>query len=307
VRRFLPAAPAVALLILLTSCSSGSGGGGGSTTTFVPGKWTVTLFLSNNGNLGPVVEVDMNLTQTGTTISSNSDNTVDNRVCGGIHTDSTTGTVNGSQFNLVISINAETATLAGTLSADGKSIDTLNSKVSSSSGGPCFLGDSGGFSGNFVPPLTGTLTGPMQIPGLPTAPTVTAMLDEDSSFNVTGSMVVTNDPCFSSLTTTADNPGMSIGSLSSFEMTDGTNTLEFMGIVQVAPGLPNSYNAGFTVSAGCTQESGTMELNFDSAAAVARASGATSNSTSAASRINPVLVERLNALRVARHAHHDAP
>jgi hypothetical protein len=77
--------------------------------------------------------------------------------------------------------------------------------------------------------------------------------------------------------------------------------------VQVAPGLPNSYNAGFTVSAGCTQESGTMELNFDSAAAVARASGVTGNSTSAASRLNPVLMERLNALRAARHAHYDAP
>jgi len=42
-------------------------------------------------------------------------------------------------------------------------------------------------------------------------------------------MTVTNDPCFSSLAIEGDNPGISVGHLSSFEMTDGANILDFVG------------------------------------------------------------------------------
>jgi hypothetical protein len=145
------------------------------------------------------------------------------------------------------------------------------------------------------------LTGTMQILGTTIFPNVTAMLTEDSSFNVSGSMAVTNDPCFSSLATNPANPGMSVGSLSSFEMTDGTNVVDFMGKIQIAPGLPDSYSADFTVTAGCTQEFGGVDLNF-STMATADAPAA-SGSKKAANTINPVLVERFKALVATRHEH----
>ena len=308
-RGFFLTALALALTVLLTSCSSGSsssgggggGGGGGSSSPFVAGKWTAGVDLSGNGVIGPTFEVDMNLVQSGNTISSNSDNTVDNLTCGAVHVDSTVGTVDGDQFELVITINSETATLTGTLNADGKSVNELKTKVISSPGGVCFNGESGGFGANFVPPLTGTLTGTMQITGVLGEPSVTATLTEDSSFNVSGSMTVTMDPCFSSLATAPNKPGTSIGSLSSFEMTDGTNVVDFMGKILLAPGLPDSYNANFTVTAGCTEEFGAANLNFNTMATADAA--AASSSKNAASSINPVLVERFNALVAIRHEH----
>jgi len=51
----------------------------------VPGKWVFTLVFEKGGMGGPLVEVDLNLSQSGDTISSDSDNTVDNETCGGAH------------------------------------------------------------------------------------------------------------------------------------------------------------------------------------------------------------------------------
>jgi hypothetical protein len=294
---------ALALAVLLASCSSGSGsssGGGGSSSTFVPGKWTAGIDLSGNGMIGPTFEVDMNLTQSGNTISSNSDNTVDSLTCGAAHVDSTTGTVNGDQFKLVISINSETATLTGTLNADGKSVNELKTKVVSSQGGVCFNGLGGGFGANFVPALTGTFTGTMQVNGAPAAPAVTAMLTEDPSFDLMGSMVVTGDPCFSSLAIAAANPGTSIGSVSEFEMTDGTNIVDFTGHILTSPATAFEYDGNLIVTSGCTEEFGTITLDPEAAAAMG--APATSNSKNAVSAIDPVLAERLKVLAAARRA-----
>jgi len=202
----------------------------------------------------------------------------------------------------VISINAETATLAGTLTADGKFINVITAKVTSSPGGPCFLGDSGGFSGNFVPPLTGTWTGTLQLQN-PAGflGDVTAMFTEDPNFNVTGSMTITNGPCFSSLATEPDNPGTSIGSITSFEMTDGMNVVDFVGNIQVSLGVPVEYVAHVTVTAGCTEESGLLELSSGIVATVQ--APAASRARTAPSAINPVLVERFKALLAARREH----
>jgi hypothetical protein len=237
----------------------------------------------------------MDLVQSGNTISSDSGHTVDSSNCTGMHVDSSTGTVSGDKFRLVFSIDSDTLTLDGTLGADGQSI--TNGKFTSS-GGTCISGAPLSFSAGTAPPLTGPFAGTIQIDPLG-APGVTATMAEDANFNVTGSMTVTDDPCFSSLATKPDNPGISIGELSSFEMTDGTNVLDFVGKILQAPNLPSLYQANVTITAGCTEESGgLLEMNFGTIPPVlalpARRSGIGTH------KINPLLAERMKALLAAR-------
>jgi hypothetical protein len=264
--RFGSVALTLGLTILLAGCASGSGssggaGGGGGSSPFVSGKWTVTTFSSLGFQASPV-EFDMNLTQSGSMISSNNDNTVDNAACAGTHVDSSTGTVTGNQFNLVLSVNSETITLTGTISADGKSIVAESGTFTSSPGGPCLNGEHGGIIANYVPPFSGSFTGTIQVESVPISPVV-ATLSENQSFDVSGSMTVTGNPCFSALATARSNPGKSIGSLTSFEMTDGTNVVDFMGTILVVQGPPDEYEAHFNVIAGCTEESDSvLILNF---------------------------------------------
>jgi hypothetical protein len=82
-RRFSSPLSTLFLTILLASCSSGSGGGGGGGgSPFVSGKCTATLFPIT-GLAAFTPEFDMDLAQTGSTISSDSDNTVDSATCAG--------------------------------------------------------------------------------------------------------------------------------------------------------------------------------------------------------------------------------
>lgn len=301
-RRFSSALSTLFLTILLVSCSSGSGGGGGA-SPFVSGKWTATLFPIT-GLAAFTPEFDMNLAQTGSTISSDSDNTVDSATCAGTHVDSSIGAITDDQFKLVLTINSEKIALTGALSADGKSIIGSTGRFTASPGGPCLNGESGGFTAAFIPPLAGSFTGTMQGIGVLGEPGVTAMLSEDPSFNVSGSMTVTNDPCFSALATAPDKPGISIGSLSSFEATDGTNVIDFIGHILLGPTGTPEYDANLNVIAGCTEESGVITLDPTTSDAVSAPDA--SSSKSAVSPINPVLVERLKALMEAGHAHENA-
>jgi hypothetical protein len=68
------------------------------------------------------VELDLDLTQSGNMISSDSTHSVDNSTCVGMHVDSSTGSVSGDTFDLVFSIDSEQITMNATLSAGGKSI-----------------------------------------------------------------------------------------------------------------------------------------------------------------------------------------
>jgi len=299
-------AMSISLALILAGCGSsggsGSGGSGGTSSVFVPGRWTLTV----DGPLGfSPIEFDMNLTQSGSTISSDSDNTVDNSSpCGGMHVDSSTGTVSGDQFQLLLTINSETVTLNGTLSPDGKSVGIESSHFTSKSGGPCFNGVSGGFSANFIPPFTGFFTGTIQVNPVLGAPSVTAMFTQGANFSLSGSMMVTNDPCFSSLATSPSKPGISIGSLSSFEMTDGVNVIDVTGRTLTGGAIIGlEFDASFTVIAGCTEEvNGELTLDPTGQAAVAMASASTHKS--AAFVINPALLERLKEISASRHDHH---
>jgi hypothetical protein len=299
-KNLFSAALALVFTILLTSCGGGSSSGGASSTTFVPGKWRATLYSGHGLLFANTVELDMDLLQSGGTISSDSGHSIDSAFCAGMHVDSSSGTVSGDKFNLVFKIDVETITLEGTLSADGKSI--TNGKFTSS-GGSCIDGPPISFSAGTAPSLSGPFAGTIQIDPLG-APGVTATLAEDANFNVTGSMLVTGDPCFSSLANAPDNPGISIGDLSSFEMTDGTNTLDFVGNILQTPNLPNFYQANVTITAGCTEESGgLLEMNFGTIPPDVSPSG-TRRAGISTQKINPLLVERMKALMAARSHQH---
>jgi len=300
--RLLTAISAVCLATILAGCGSSGGSFGGSSgsSVFVTGKWTLTVIeIIPNDLFPPSVEFDMNFTQSGNTISSDSDNTVDNGICGFTHVDSSTGTVTGNQFKLVLTVNAETLTLTGVLSPDGKSMSITDSNFTSSPNGVCFNGAHGNFTANFVPAFTGSFTGTMIVSPVLGTPTVTGMFTEDPNFNLSGSLMVTGNPCFTSLATASSKPGMSIGSLASFEMTDGTNVLDFSGhIIPAAPPMDFEYDGEFNVIAGCTEEFD-GQITLDPAATPAAASA--SRPRSAFSPINPVLVERLKTISARRY------
>lgn len=297
-KRYFSGAMAIALIVLLTSCGGGSNGGGSAPGgAFVPGKWTFSLFPSTSNLFGPTAELDVDLTQSGSTISSTTDTSIDNVSCAGMHLDSSTGTASEGKIKLVFKIDSETITLEAGLDPDGKSVNEVNLGKFSASEGPCLGGQHGVFSGNLIPSLTGTSTGTMLLGGLNTEPGVTATLAEDPNFNVSGSMVVTDDPCFSSLAIAPANPGIAIGSLFSFEMTDGVNTVDFVGqLTEVSPGIETSSQVN--VVSGCTEQSGEMTLTQDAdSAATMRVPVATGK---AAPKISPLLVERMKALLAAR-------
>jgi hypothetical protein len=294
-RRSFSSALALAITVLMTTCSSGSGGssgGGGTTSVFVPGKWTITLF-SNSGSLfANTVELDLDLTQSGSAVSSDTTHSIDGASCAGMHVDSSTGSVSGDTIKLVFSIDSEQITMKGKLSPDGKSI---LSGTFTPGNGSCISGTPINIMGGWTPGLNGSFSGGIQIPDA--APTVTAVLAEDASFDLTGNMNVTGDTCFSVISTAPDNPGISIGDLSAFEMTDGTNMVDFVGRIEQAPGLATEYDANFTVAAGCTEQTGVLTLDVTGDAMSASASRPPKT---VAVKINPLLNERMKTVLDAR-------
>lgn len=282
----------VVLLIVLSGCG-GSSGTHSTPSPFVAGKWTATIVSPTQGQLA---NLDMNLAQTGDTISSDSLNTIDNLNCPNnlTHMDSTTGTVTGNQFVLVFSVTGESITLTGTVATGGQTVVG----TFTSGGGPCLDGTGGSFTAAFIPVATGTFTGTLTSVSNVVS-NATAMLSEDPDFNVSASVVVTNNTCFSSLSTTAPNFGMSIGSLTVFDVTDGTTNVDFIGrILQIGSSL-SGFAGGWAASGNCTTE-GVFQLTFGTAGAmhVPDANGA----TTAKSEIPPYMVERLKALLAARRA-----
>ena len=304
-KRSFSATLALAVGVLLTGCGGGSsGGGGGASSTFVPGKWTFSLFSSSSNQFGPAAELDMNLSQSGGTISSTNENSVDSITCSGMHLDSSTGSASGDNITLVFSIDSEKLTLNATLAPGGTAVGEANLGNWSASDGPCLGGQHGIFTADLVPSLTGTSTGTMSLGGITTVPAVTAMLAEDPNFNVSGSMAVTADPCFSSLAIAPGNLGIAIGSLFSFEMSDGTNVVDFVGQITES-GPPLQSHIDVNVVSGCTEEGGILTLTQSADPATAMQAPAANGAKAATPKLNPLLVERLKALQIARRTHAD--
>jgi hypothetical protein len=299
-KRALSTISAMTVVVLLTSCGGGSGGGGGATSTFVRGKWSFSLFSSSSNMFGPAAELDMNLNQSGGTISSDNLGSIDSVSCAGMHLDSSTGTVSGDKINLVFSIDSEKITLNATLAPGGTAVGDANLGSWSADDGPCLGRQHGIFTAGMIPSLTGTSTGMLSLANINSVPSVTAMLAEDQNFNISGSMAVTDDPCFSSLAILPTNLGMSIGSLSSFEMTDGTNVADVTGQLFMESPPPSFFDAQFSVVSGCTEEFGGLRLNINGDAPAAMQARTPSTGNVTAPKINPLLVERMKALLAAR-------
>ncbi|MGC1637328.1 MAG: hypothetical protein WA744_17880, partial [Candidatus Acidiferrales bacterium] len=61
----------------------------------------------------------------------------------------------------------------------------------------------------------------------------------------------------------------------------------------------NQYDAGFSVTSGCTEESGVLQMNFGTTPPVLVREA--NRSGIATHRINPLLIERMKALAGLRH------
>jgi hypothetical protein len=297
---FFSAILALAVGVFFTGCGGGSSsGGGGTSSIFVPGKWTFTLFPSSSGLFGPTFELDMNLTQSGGTISSTNENSVDSLSCSGMHLDSSTGSASGDKITLVFSIDSQKITLDATLAPGGTAVGEANLGNFSVSDGLCLGGQRGIFTAALVPSLTGTSTGTMSLADINTEPMVTAMLAEDPNFNLSGSMAVTADPCFSSLAIAPGNLGIALGRLFSFEMIDGTNVVDFVGQINES-GPPIQSSGEVSVVSGCTEESGEIDLTESADPETGMQAPAANGASAAAPKINPLLIERIKALQIAR-------
>jgi len=273
---------------LLNGCSgSGGGSGGGS---FSNAKWAAVLQPATFP--APLIELGMNFTQEGESISSGNSTSIIN--FGDCLIDdgelTSAGTVKNSSFKLVFSIGAQTVTLTGTIAPDGK---TITGTFTSSEDG-CLNGESGTFTANFVGPVTGNYTGTMTN-GPNGISGVTAMLSQDENFNESATMTVTNNTCFSSLASAADSLGVSIGGFTMFDTTDGINTVSFVG--EVNPDA-TEITGPWTAQLGCAHRAGVFQLNSGDAAAIPSTAGSGSKSTRPA--VTPALAERMRAILAAQ-------
>ncbi|HEY0702528.1 MAG TPA: hypothetical protein VGD60_07155 [Candidatus Acidoferrales bacterium] len=284
----------LALAALLGSCS-GSGGGGSIGGGFSNAKWAVLLLGSTFQT--PISELGMNFTQNGDTISSGADSSALSVLGCDLNaaTAGSTGTVKDGAFNLIFSYGSASITLVGTVAPGGQSV---TGTFTSSSGG-CLNGESGTFQANFVSAVTGEYAGTLTngaVVGAPPA-TVAAMLSEDADFNESATITVQGNDCFSSLTTSADSLGVSIGGFTTFNATDGTNVVSFFGTVSSDA---SQFTGGWAVLAGCTGQSGAFQ--FHSSLFGTFAHGARGDSASRRPPISPELVERLREIMAARHS-----
>jgi hypothetical protein len=282
----------LALATMLAGCS-GSGGGNSGAGNFSDAKWAVLL---QPGTLpAPIVQLGMNFTQNGDTISSDGKNsTLSVTNCDlNVPTIGSVGTVKDGAFNLVFSFGSESITLVGTIAAGGQSV----SGTFTSSGGACLNGESGTFEANFVSPATGAYAGTLTNEAVTGAPatTMVAMLSEDANFNESATITVQGNNCFSSLATPADSLGVSIGGFTIFNATDGTNTVSFIGMVNSDA---SQISGGWAVLAGCTGQSGIFQLRSSILAAKASAMGSAMRDQPSA--MNSQFVERMRAILAAR-------
>jgi hypothetical protein len=273
--------------VMFTGCSNSASSNG--TSPSFNGKWVVEIDPGNA--FPPHPEFDFNLTRTGDTLSSDSDNTIDNLDCvpsEELLDDSTSGSVRGNQFMLGMAIangtpDAQGIRLTGTVAKNHSSV----SGTYESDPGPCFSGKTGIFTATFIAPTTGTFSGTLiNTPNAATS-NATAMLAEDSAFNESASMTVTNNTCFSSLSSSPANPGFSIGRLTDFEVSDGNNTniVDFIGLVD---SNASTFSGQWEVTQGCTDQNGTVDLSATMPASLA--------ASRSAEKVNSVLAQRFRML-----------
>jgi hypothetical protein len=296
----LSASVVIIVLAFASLCGCSSSNTSGTTASF-NGKWTVMLDPGNE--VPPAPEIDFNLTRSGDTISSDSEDTVDNLECvppQDLLNNISSGSVKGDQFMLGIAIdngtpNAQGVRLMGTVGKDHSSV----TGTYESDPGPCFGGKTGTFIATFIAPVTGTYVGTLVNTSNAATSNVTAILSEDATFRESASITVTNNMCFSSLASSPTSAGFSIGRLVGFETTDGTgaNRVDFTGTVDA---FANSFAGQWFATQGCTDQNGTFQLGVMNSSAMP-ATAALPEITSM-QKPSQVLIQRFKLL-LARRQH----
>lgn len=206
--------------------AGGTGGTGGTTqNASISGPYTAVA-TSTKGN--GTTNLYANLSMQSTTSFSASQSTL---VCPGnvpqdcigdssSSTVTLTGTVNGNNVQMTVQFTnqngSDTVTLSGT--ANGTSLSGSYTDTQ---------GDAGSWTATPAGSLSGTYNGTINsTPNpLPTSPTLSALLTEDQSFDLTGSASVSNSPCF---TTLDFSQGSVIGG--AFLVTDTTKDVTVEGL-----------------------------------------------------------------------------
>ncbi|HEY0704110.1 MAG TPA: hypothetical protein VGD60_15175 [Candidatus Acidoferrales bacterium] len=292
---------AVTIILALAGCSSSSSSSNSSSGSFA-GKWAFEL--EQNG-AAPNYEIDTNFTQTGSAVTSDAGNTIDGFGCTNLNeapSDMTSGTVNGSTFNLTFTIHsgqpdAQTLTLTGTLTnAGGKQIDGTYAW----STGPCNSLQTGIFTAASIGSLTGQYGGVL-INGANVSDTITGMVTEDSDFTTSASITVMNNSCLSAISPSANIGGYSVGRLTSFYGTAGSNTVAFAG---ATTGPAATIDGVWSVVPGCAnQAGGTFDFYNVAKSGQPAAQPAAGTSTAAALQATPSpdLLKNFAALVASRH------
>jgi hypothetical protein len=293
-----------AMILFLSSCSSSGSTSSSQSKPSFNGKWVFVL-MQNPGAIDQN-EIDANFTQSGVSISSDSSNTVDGFPCvfnDEPPSDTTVGSVTGRAFNLTFTLHsgqpdAQTLALTGTLTPDRSQINGTYTW----SAGPCNSLQTGIFDAAFIASLTGQYTGVLINSDTGITDPITGMITEDPDFQTSGSFNVMNDSCLSTISPAPTQAGYSIGQLTYFFGTDGTNTVGFSGTTIKGAAIINGV---WTISPGCTNEGGGA-FDFTNVATSGAPAPANNGATDAAAQFlaappSPQLMKNFQALMAARH------
>lgn len=126
--------------------------------------------------------------------------------------------------------NGESYLMTGTLSEDGSTISGQNVQYLGTSG--CGANDVGSsFAATLYQSVTGTYTGTLTPDGGGNSFNVTISLTQDSSFNLTGAVTTSDNPCFADLAVDSDTyPSIVSGNVVVFWGTDSQgDVIGFVG------------------------------------------------------------------------------
>jgi hypothetical protein len=192
----------IGLLFLITCVSCGGGGNGGGGTVQnaqIAGPWEVVATSTALPGTDPIF-VEANLTQTSTSVQSSRFLAI-NACVSADSSSSVSGTVNGNDVLLTASFAGVMTTLSGTVSsADSTASGTYKTS------GACGT-DAGTWKATKMAVPSGTYSGNLFSFSNPTqGNAVTAIIDTNSSFEITGTASVSS-VCFNSLTLSGTQAG----------------------------------------------------------------------------------------------------
>jgi hypothetical protein len=239
----------LASLGLLGSCGGGGGGNGGSgngggSIINVAGNWQFTA-ASTVFDLTTIATGQVN--QNGSSLSGNLD--LSGTPCA--DTANFTGTISGTNLRGALDENGQNVTMMGMVSPDGNS----GSGTYTTPAGGCTNGDQGTLTGQRLSMLNGTFSGPLGPENSVPANLIARLRDDGGK--VTGSAVMTNSRCVSSLNIAGTVSGYNV-LLRGVDDQDAARTIDLRGTFDRRN---ESLTLTYAVSGGnCSGETGTGQL-----------------------------------------------